>query len=113
MKKHGGARPNSGRKKVTPELPEANKTIATISLAAKPAKNWKGEEAAWLELLGDTDSRLRFDVMKYLTDKRDGKPVQTVNHVHDKPIEMNVNISMAELIRDIRQRKQDYERSRK
>lgn len=112
----GGKRPNAGRKRVTPELPEANKAIATIALASPPQSGkfgWKGEIETWRELLGSTDGRLQFDVLKYLTDKRDGKAVQNLNHIHDKPIEMNVSLSMAELIREVRQRKQDYERSRK
>jgi hypothetical protein len=57
--------------------------------------------------------RLEFDVLKYLTDRRDGKAVQTVNHLHDKPIEMNVNVSMAEIVRGVRKRKEEYERNRR
>jgi len=37
-----------------------------------------GEEGRWLELLNAKDERLRFDVQKYLTDRRDGKPAQGV-----------------------------------
>lgn len=48
-----------------------------------------------------------------LTEKRDGRAMHTVNHLHDKPLEMNVNVSMAELVRDVRLRKQEYERTRK
>lgn len=57
-------------------------------------------------------SRTALETRKYLYDKAKGKAVVTVNHLHDKPIEMNVNVSMAEIIRKIRQRKQAYERSR-
>ena len=39
---------------------------------------WPGEERRWLELLNAKDERLRFDVQKYLTDRRDGKPAQGV-----------------------------------
>lgn len=88
---HGGKRPNAGRKaKAKTDLPTVNKTIAAEVLAKE------NEIEAWLELLKAPDTRLRFDVRKYLTDKRDGKAVQTINHLHDKPIEMNVNLSLGE-----------------
>jgi hypothetical protein len=52
------------------------------------------------------------NLLRYLEDRAYGRPVDTVNHLHDKPIEMNVNVKMSELIREVRQRKQAYERSR-
>ena len=51
--------------------------------------------------------------LEYLDDRDLGRCVDTVNHLHDKPIEMNVNLSMAELVRKVRLRKQEYERSRR
>ncbi|MCU1338829.1 MAG: hypothetical protein JWO19_4410 [Bryobacterales bacterium] len=120
--------PKLGRRKNQAEaLPEANKKIATQVLALDQPPEHKAkcghtekcecrcrcEICAWWELLQwSFDSRLKFDVRKYLTDKRDGKAVQTVNHVHDKPIDLNVNVSIAEIVRKVRQRKQEYERSR-
>ena len=62
------------------------------------------EEETWLALLQHPDARLRFDVLKYLTDKRDGKAVQTINHLHDKPIEVNHTFSIAEELRLARER---------
>jgi hypothetical protein len=41
------------------------------------------------------------------------RDMTTVNHVHDKPVELNVTISMSELVRKVRERKQEYERSGK
>jgi hypothetical protein len=113
----GGKRPNAGRK-ARPTIPlEANKRIATEVLSMvgydighiTPDKNGKGpcdcELCTWFELLHESgDLRLRFDVLKYLTDRRDGKAVQTVNHVHDKPIEMNVTVSLAESVQKARKR---------
>ena len=58
----------------------------------------------WDELLNSSDQRVRFDALRYLTDRRDGRAVQTVNHVHDKPIEMNVTVSLAEAIQKARKR---------
>lgn len=120
--------PKLGRKKNQAEaLPAANKKIATqvLALDEKPKHTakcdhtekcmcgCKCELCTWWDLLHSfIDVRLRFDVLKYLTDKRDGKAVQTVNHVHDKPLEMNVNVSIAELVRKVRLRKELYERSR-
>jgi len=41
-----------------------------------------------------------------------GNPRDTVNHQHDKPIDLNVTVSMAEIVREVRERKQNYERNR-
>lgn len=103
----GGRRPGAGRKKIKPEA-AANKNLATriLNLAQKPihAKDCRCEECWWWDKLNCGDQRVELEAGKYLTDKRDGKPVQTVNHVHDKPIEMNVNISLAETIQKARAR---------
>lgn len=52
------------------------------------------------------------NLLRYLEDRAYGRPVDTVNHLHDKPIEMNVNVSIAEVVRKVRERKELYERSR-
>ena len=52
------------------------------------------------------------NLLRYLEDRAYGRPVDTVNHLHDKPIEMNVNVSIAEIVRKVRERKEQYERSR-
>ena len=68
--------------------------------------------------VNDGDYRGNFSIipltnlLRYLEDRAHGRPVDTVNHVHDKPIDLNVNVSMAELLREVRERKQKYERSR-
>lgn len=61
-----------GRPRVLPELPaiKANKSIATRVLAQI------NEEQKWKDLLDAQDVRVRFEVLRYLTDKRDGKPTQ-------------------------------------
>lgn len=53
------------------------------------------------------------NLLRYLEDRAYGRPVDTVNHLHDKPIDVNVNVKMSDLIREVRQRKQEYERNRK
>ena len=52
------------------------------------------------------------NLLRYLEDRAYGRPVDTVNHLHDKPIEMNVSVSIAEIVRKVRERKELYERSR-
>jgi hypothetical protein len=52
------------------------------------------------------------NLLRYLEDRAYGRPVDTVNHLHDKPIEMSVTVKMSELIREVRERKQQYERNR-
>lgn len=54
--------------------------------------------------------RTALETRKYLYDKAKGKAVVTVNHLHDKPIELNVNHSMSEIVRKVRLRKEEYAR---
>lgn len=118
----GGKRLNAGRTKNKAEqLPAADKKIATLVFASLEDKDWekkhelpdkdgKGgclcEICRWRALIVESlDARLEFDVLKYLTDRRDGKAVQTVNHLHDKPIEMDVTVmSLADAIQKARKR---------
>ena len=126
----GGKRPGAGAPRRKPEvLPQADKKIASQVLESLSDKKWNHnhpepdkdgkngcpcEVCRWRRLILESkDGRLEFDVLKYLTDRRDGKAVQTVNHLHDKPIEMNVNVSMSELVRGVRKRKEEYERNRR
>jgi len=79
----GGKREGAGRKPKAKIPLSATTGIATRVLAAptaldKDGNGWPGEETRWLELLNAKDERLRFDVQKYLTDRRDGKPAQGV-----------------------------------
>lgn len=62
------------------------------------------EKCLWFGLLTSTDERVRLDTLKYLTDRRDGKAVHTVNHLHDKPIVHEVNISLSEALQKARKR---------
>ena len=128
----GGARAGAGRKKQ--ERP-TNANVATRVLAQAKA------EQLWLSLIdlerrrlginktgelsvaekgaiteGDYQGRFSIipltNLLRYLEDRAYGRPVDTVNHLHDKPIEMNVNVSIAEIVRKVRERKEQYERSR-
>ena len=128
----GGKRAGAGRKKQ--ERP-TNANVATRVLAQAKA------EQLWLSLIdlerrrlginktgelsvaekgaiteGDYQGRFSIipltNLLRYLEDRAYGRPVDTVNHLHDKPIEMNVNVSIAEIVRKVRERKENYERSR-
>jgi hypothetical protein len=90
----GGARPGAGKKKLKPELPAAVKRTIATDVLNSLGKDWKHakecvcEICQWRALiLSSADSRIKIEALKYLTDKRDGKAVHTVNHLHDKPIE--------------------------
>jgi len=122
-KKRGGARPGSGRRKR--EAPVqiidgrtvtgkdyAQDLIEKLNAPFNPNKPESLEVAGWRRLWDSMDKRIALETRRYLYDRAKGKAVVTVNHLHDKPIEMNVNLSMAEIVRKVRQRKQEYERSR-
>lgn len=58
----------------------------------------------WRGLWNAQDLRIQLETRKYWYDKRDGKAVHTVNHLHDKPIEVSHTFSLADVIRDARER---------
>ncbi len=72
------------------------------------AKRCQCEDCLWRR-----DAQSDRGAREYLWNRRDGHSVRNINHIHDKPIDLNVNVSMADVIRDIRTRKQEYERNRK
>ena len=39
------------------------------------------------------------NLLRYLEDRAYGRPMDTVNHLHDKPIEMNVTFSLSDRIK--------------
>ena len=103
----GGARPNAGRKKreKPPDVADKNAAARLIDALNRPESTADSEEIkGWRGLWNALDSRVQLDTRKYLYDKRDGKAVHTVNHLHDKPIEMNVNVSLAEAVQKARKR---------
>lgn len=94
MAGRGGSRPGAGRK-AKPKIPlEANKRIATevLALTKRPihVSDCECELCRWWHLLNAKDERLRFDVLKYLTDRRDGKAVQAIQHStdNDQPLKV-------------------------
>ena len=89
------------------------------NVARKIKARIKAEEL-WVFLVGvaakkakDTGNSADLrNALEYLDNRDLGNTVDNVNHMHDKPIEMNVNLSIAEIVRKVRERKEAYERSR-
>lgn len=54
------------------------------------------ELQGWARIWFNHDTRIRLETRKYLYDKAGHQAVRVINHVHDKPIEMNVNLSLRE-----------------
>jgi hypothetical protein len=109
-KKKGGARPNAGRKKraapvqiidgrtVTGQQ-HAQWLIDQLNTPFNPKKPEPLELAGWRRLWDSLDKRIALEVRRYLYDRAKGKATITVNHLHDKPIEHNVTLSLGEGMR--------------
>jgi hypothetical protein len=140
-KKKGGARPGAGRKKLErPPVPELDGRSSVGRVIAQrvldqvkaediyrsmvqleverlglnappiPEKAIAGPYTRWH---GNVSIIPLTNLLRYLDDRAYGRPMDTVNHLHDKPLEMNVNVSMSEIVREVRTRKAEYERNRK
>ncbi len=57
------------------------------------------EVAGWRRFWDSMDQRVALECRRWLYDKADGKAVQTVNHLHDKPIDVNMKLSLGEGMR--------------
>lgn len=130
-KKKGGARPGAGRrKKEKPADLDARsaagkkritRIIEALNKAPKLVKLPDGTkvhvdedyEISQFRKIDDAGVRESLDLRKWLYDKEDGKAVQTINHLHDKPIEMNVNLSLGERMRSAMQKADERVRSRR
>lgn len=53
------------------------------------------------------------NLLRYLEDRAYGRPVDTVNHLHDKPIEVNATLTLGEGMRLAMQKADERVRSRK
>lgn len=106
-KREPGPGKRQGRPPKPPLEPVTDKNAASRlvnSLNSVPTKLDDPEVAGWRGLWDSMNAGIRLDARKYLYDKRDGKAVHTVNHLHDKPIEMNVNVTLSEAIQKARKR---------
>lgn len=115
----GGKRDGAGRRQLQAEsagLAAPKKAFATEILESLGKdigheKDCLCEKCLWRKDAQQPGAAGR-PAREYLWDRRDGKTISNVNHIHDKPIEMNVNVKLSEIIRQIRERKRDYERNR-
>lgn len=110
--------PRIGRPKREKPTEEPSKRNWAANLVEKlnepvPDEGDPVEVSSWRPLWESKNEPIKLRTRIYLYDQAKGRAVDTVNHVHDKPIDLNVNLSMAEVIREVRQRKLEYERSRK
>src|SRR3954469_5293909 len=113
-KGRGGKRTGAGRRKNLPEneqgLPSGaapNKSQASAIIASLdiPDVEWEKLHPAWSKdpykpcicwkCLWRHYARSERGGAEYLWNRAEGRPVQTVNHLHDKPIEMNVNVKLS------------------
>lgn len=106
----GGARPGAGRKKrevlvesidgrtVTGQQ-HAQWLIDQLNAPFNPKKPETLETAGWRRLWDSLDKRIALETRRYLYDRAKGKATITVNHLHDKPIEHNVTLSLSERFR--------------
>jgi hypothetical protein len=129
----GGKREGAGRKKL--DRP-TNANVATRVLAQAKA------EVLWLTIIDLERRRLGINkdgslshsekgaidgpdyqgkfsiiplttVLRYLEDRAYGRPVDTVNHLHDKPVDLNVTLSLGEGMRLAMQKAEERVRNRR
>jgi hypothetical protein len=115
----GGKRPGAGRKKA--ERPTNANVAARVLAQAKAEQLWLSMIDLERRRLGlnkdgtlserekgaitDGEYRGNFSIipltnlLRYLEDRAYGRPVDTVNHLHDKPIEHNLNLNLSERFR--------------
>lgn len=77
-----------------------------------PKKQESIEVAGWRRLWDSLDKRIALETRRYLYDRAKGKATVTVNHLHDKPIEHNVNLNLSERFRIAMQKAEERVRSR-
>jgi archaellum biogenesis protein FlaJ (TadC family) len=87
-------------RKIKARIHAEDKWVRVVELATKKAEL----------TLNTADLR---NALEYLDNRDLGNTMDTVNHLHDKPLEMNVNVKISEIIRGVRERKRNYERSGK
>ena len=102
----GGARPGSGpKKKGIPKssaaTPEARRRSSILYEAlTRPPRPDDSYEIQYWRRFTDKDAGLLWKLFEH----SEGRAVHTVNHLHDKPIEMNVNLKLGERLALARKR---------
>lgn len=121
-KARGGSRPGAGRKKreITPVTLIDGRTVTgqqhaqwlidRLNAPFDPKKETL-ELAGWRRLWDSLDKRIALECRRYLYDKARGKATITVNHLHDKPQELNVNLQLSDRFRLAMQKAEERVRS--
>lgn len=121
-KARGGSRPGAGRKKteIAPVTLIDGRTVSgqqhaqwlidRLNAPFDPKKDTL-ELAGWRRLWDSLDKRIALECRRYLYDKARGKATITVNHLHDKPQELNVNLNLSERFRLAMQRAEERVRT--
>lgn len=122
----GGGRSGAGRHKRDCDCAKCQTKQAAVgsrptdaNLARKLKAKIKAE-ARWLEILSSEIELMRKTgktsplkkTLIYLDDRDLGVPIHTVNHLHDKPIQVEATVKISEIIREVRERKEKYERGK-
>lgn len=99
MKRKGGRRPGAGRKP-KPKLPFAPKAQADLVLdklgSVHQGKKLPTADDLWLQLLTSKDERIKLDTLKYLTDRREGKPIQRIAGEDGGPVAVAVKVEFVD-----------------
>lgn len=130
----GGKRENAGRRKS--ERPTDGNVARKVKAQVHAEKLWvslirleckrlgineNGELSAKVSKEGTIDGpdyQGKFSViplsniLRYLDDRDLGRPVDTVNHLHDKPIDVNMKLSLGEGMRVAMEKAEQRVRSR-
>ena len=120
-KSRGGPRPGAGRRRRAAPVEfidgrtvsgqqHAQWLIDRLNAEFDPKKETL-ELAGWRRLWDSLDKRIALECRRYLYDKARGKATITVNHLHDKPQELNVNLNLSERFRLAMQKAEERVRS--
>ena len=125
---HGGARPGAGRRKK--ERPTNASMAQRVLTRVRAEETWVAMVEFEKKRLGldgtkqedddaiDSGNQSKYSIipltnlLRYLEDRAYGRPMDTVNHQHDKPLEVHATVTRAEIIREVRERKQRYTQSK-
>lgn len=94
--------------------------VVDTNVAARIKQRVRAEET-WVAIIETEKHRLRLDLpveerppnvstiplsnmLKYQDDRHLGRTTENVNHIHDKPLEVNMNVNLAEGIARARKR---------
>jgi len=88
------------RKPAFPPIADRGAAARIIdALNALPSDKEPIEIAGWRGLWDNPAADIRLRARIFLYDKRDGRSVHTVNHLHDKPLEHTVTLNLSERFR--------------